>query len=720
MGQPHCASSRPHLCASAVIRFLTIVLFLTALLPARAFAAPPPPQRVYLPLVASPAPAAPPPASILAPAWYRANLNQAREIAVRDWDEDGAQEIFIFDFRNISAWRDTGEVELEQVWSAPVGGAWGFANLDADPAVELWVAHYDGLLQAYDPLSYTPVTLGNLGHNVTAARLVDFFGDGRLQFITATENARIQSYSWPGLLPTWESGSLDNCYSVYGQEDMVILQADADPRLEVALRCGHVLDPEVSGSEWRYNSGFWHIAAGNLDDDPYDELLSWDNGRLLTVFDVDRGTPAWQIVSPWQLKSVAVADALGDSRPEIIAGEDCCSHVAVYDTRTRAAAWERGSSVPGIDALGVGDPDGDGVRDLVWAAGGYNGGRLMVAPLTPTGANDPPAPQRAWGFDGDPYVATLQLDADPALEVVQFEPGKDRYFETTYRILDGVTGREQRGLSLDLADLNAKGRPLHLLQGDIDRDGQDELLLFSYDTVWLLDHDGRLLTKTAAPNDFYPRWLGDADRDGALEVVGHAFDRITALSLPSLEVKWNSIHWGEQIHGLDMADVDGDGKLEALFYAADKPVRSFELETQRLEWELSPHQQTRAVKVGDVNGKGRLEIIVVSSQGELEFYDPQTRELIRRGPKVAMGYGAPQILLERLTGSAAPQMIIVDNEISFFGSATDPRPAHSIRVGTSTASLRVADADADGHPDVLIGEFQRTQRLRALQAPAAD
>ncbi|MFN8497812.1 MAG: hypothetical protein U0641_08150, partial [Anaerolineae bacterium] len=176
----------------------------------------------------------------------------SRGIQVADWDRDGTNEVLVANSDFIAALHDIGDYRFSQVWSAPMGVAWGLANLDADPAQELWVLQPDGRLLAYDPFSHTPRLLGGIaspdmspsdGSPFLAATVTDLLKTGRQELLVlVSENGHrsLRTYSLPELRQTW-SYTVERPYTVYFSSRFVFGQVDDDPSLEIILNDGIVI-----------------------------------------------------------------------------------------------------------------------------------------------------------------------------------------------------------------------------------------------------------------------------------------------------------------------------------------------------------------------------------------------------------------------------------------------------------------------------------------------
>lgn len=265
-----------------------------------------------------------------------------------------------------------------------------------------------------------------------------------------------------------------------------------------------------------------------------------------------------------------------------------------------------------VNAISLGDLDGDGDLDAVFADGG--GG----------------APEEVWLNDGtgvysrvqqfgagDTYEAALgDLDGDGDLDVFC----ANRLTAETVWLNDGSGHFSQHGTTVD------SNWTLDVALGDVDGDGDLDAVAAGSEgeNVWLNDGSGAFSAHPTAPT-FGTQGeaiaMGDVDADGDLDVVvaNGGFDRVWKNDGTGVFTGGNTM----MANGFDVAlgDVDGDGDLDAVFAATSaQPQTVWANDGNGTFSSLSSFGagDSRAVVLGDLDGDGDLDAIVANAGTEAE------------------------------------------------------------------------------------------------------
>jgi len=383
----------------------------------------------------------------------------------------------------------------------------------------------DGSVQVIDLVSKQPIAQFQTAagfwpdNNIRALRVVDLDGDGVSEILLTTA-ADFYVYRADGVLLWSIAGA--------GGYDIAVGQMDDDPGLEVAT-FGKIIDAATRSIQWSPSTpfGYW-LQAFDIDGDGRDELIGSYGAQWgafhLAAFDVNARTVRWQTPVGGAGGVVRVASLQDRTGAVVIAGQNFNGPILVCDPQD--GVIERTIDARGtyIADLVVGDVDGDGHTELVWATGADGG-------------------------------------AADNLRVVDFQTGTEKWINIDF---DGpFIGPEV---------------------GDLDGDGTDEVVILSshsdsgYAGGRLVVLDGATLTPRAVsePIGFFPLQdfrLRDVDGDGRMEiVVGSEANLQGVVEIYRFDADntfhriWENLDRPEGVHfqSVDVADIDGDGSPEVI------------------------------------------------------------------------------------------------------------------------------------------------------------
>ena len=214
------------------------------------------------------------------------------------------------------------------------------------------------------------------------------------------------------------------------------------------------------------------------------------------------------------IRNLTLADLDGDGSHEILAGIDG----TLYAFRADTLLWEKALAGTAIYPPSVADLDRDGAPEIVLNTGGVpSNGRVYA--LAADGTDLP-----GWPLDLDQHwmlvAPTLaDLDGNDTLEIICLErvpPGG----RVHVRRLDGSTFSE--GWPVTLAATPAVTPSV----GDVDNDGEPEIVVYSTEARYILRRDGSaeagfpLLTHPERRYSYQSPLLVDLDGDQDLEIIG--------------------------------------------------------------------------------------------------------------------------------------------------------------------------------------------------------
>ncbi len=408
---------------------------------------------------------------------------------------------------------------------------------------------------------------------------VDVDGDGRDELLAYSENGMQLVYRGeeeePDVRPALSLWAQRVVLLTGPEREMFVVDNGYDGLTSVIIDEAGDLQPDGLVPEVRISQLF----AGDLDGDGDDDLaISHWGADLLTVYaQVDGALVPGPVhllseieppIEGWKIDNVLVADLDGDGVHEaLVIGGDEVSIVrelaseAPFVSKTMKALGTKGSE----HGEGMaGDLDGDGYLDLVL----NDSGVFTILHGTAEGFAEQVLRVPLYWVD---IASSGDLDGDGSLELV----GLDGYGDRELRVYGSrdvtLPSFDRQPALLPFQDAFEGIQRLRL--GDIDGDGQTDLLLRRGSDEALLWGDGGHLARTTALRDVSPHstedlLLVDLDGDGQDEriVVTTAASEISAWS-------WGGRYWehrftieGSAEHGAKQSllvdDLDGDGVVD--------------------------------------------------------------------------------------------------------------------------------------------------------------
>ncbi|MEM7203578.1 MAG: VCBS repeat-containing protein [Planctomycetota bacterium] len=397
-----------------------------------------------------------------------------------------------------------------------------------------------------------------------------------------------------------------------------------------------------------------------------------------------------------------------------------------------------------VAEIATADVDGDGDQDVALATMGFTAGetRLFVnegdgvfVDVTATALPFASLRARSAGWvdvDGDSDPDLLLAAPGPAGPTMLYlNDGTGVFTDVTAARLPATVGAVRR-----------------IAGGDVDRDGDLDVLLVAYGAIQLLRNDGTGtftdVTASTLPAGMRVSNSGlllDVDNDGDLDVVlandfdgygtpGSAFD---SLFLNNGDGVFADASEG-RLPGVDetetdlaAADVDRDGDLDLVFAGAnsadrlllnDGAGRFSDAPAGRLP---APAERSRRATFADVDGDSDPDLLVMAATPHLylndgagAFVDAASARL----PEITNdagcvtaadvdGDGDPDVLIGAQLPALLSVLLLNDGDGVFVNATATPIPARS----DTASTIAVGDVDGDGNHDVVVGHWSAQNRL---------
>jgi hypothetical protein len=585
-------------------------------------------------------------------------------------------------------------------------------DLDSDGIGEILIGFQDGRVEVFAGDTFVQRLSVQTPGSVNALATADLDGDGTAEIVTS-DGQMIYVHDASGT-PLWST-------TAYGGSDLAIGNVDDDPAPEIVTTVsgghGYVVDASTRALEWDYINGFGvRVCTGDIDGDGRDEIVGAASWQKITLFDAELKSPSREIATAQDIGTLLVTDLDGDGAAEILYGDNQWGSVHCYEGSGLAERWSIRNPEHGTIGLAVGDVDADGTTEVLWGAGGISSGLFMASPAAgiewqnvhldgPLSADD---------------VGDVDDDGRDEVVMVSFESNSG-YDDGIISIFDAAT-HALEWQSTDMPNINTWSGVNGVRIADVDQDGETEFVIATSNTYdgLVQVYNGRThalegQSATYYGEPFITLEVADVDGDGAKEVVvgtnvahsGAVGAHLIVLNGTTLAEEWKSPSLTDgwvAVSDIDIADVDGDGKLEMLAAVGGNRVYAIDGVTHQYDWlEALPASTIGAF---DLNADGQQEILVGQSDGMVGVYDGTTFAF-RESVSAKSGSAVAALSITDLDGDNRPEWILASNGmLSVLEDGTGELLWRSKNLGTNLGrynQLPVRDIDGDGKKEIVVG-----------------
>jgi outer membrane protein assembly factor BamB len=509
----------------------------------------------------------------------------------------------------------------------------GITSVLVDSRFYWTITRFDAATGGYAQVYCSPYSV----EQVRDLHVADLTGDGRLEIavLRADGWVTIRDFDTQKLKLHWDSG-LDQVsglasgnQSATGGEELAILsegslrlfdrtgamlieipgggdfleigQVDDDPSLEAVTSKGAVFDLATGALEWhQLDRDRTDLRLIDIDGDGRDEIIAATD-HSIRAFDAELRSEKWSI-SVDDPRSIEVDDIDLDGELELIVGDQQRTEIHCFEVSSGSLEWTLHSPDGGIAQLCVGDLDLDGTRELCWSSGSFSTGPDQLH------VGEGPTDSIEWSSEllDQKFLGPLQgdLDGDGQDEIVMVVKTSHSGRSGRMIVFDALS-HEVIGISPQVLEQSSANGVHSVCLADPDGDGRSQIFVG-----------------------------GDALYDGLIQ-EWH-FDSARQFTLG-----WQNLSHpdGSQFVSLAVGDVDGDGAMEILggvdethSGSAGYFVYVYDYLTGAEERRISTPWSALDLLAVDLNDDGVPEIAFISQGGDGFIYSNGGQQLEARIP----------------------------------------------------------------------------------------
>jgi hypothetical protein len=554
-------------------------------------------------------------------------------------------------------------------------------DINADGLLELFVGsrtpvvyiyQYDTLHHRYQRITMLTLT-GTDG--VSDIEVGDVDGDDSLELIVTRPSATT-IYDARTLSIEWNATGLGGTHVKIGD-------VDGNGNLEIIINgtTGYILSASTQSILHTKPDGWGRvIEVGDTDNDGRAEIAyvygDTISASWVGVEEIENGTlqSKWE-VGPGNAESVAIGEVdSGTSGAEVVVGGNISNDaIAARNGNNGNLLWTINNPGSGVQGMGIGDSNSDGVADIWWGSGLTSSAsdQLLVA--------DSATRAIVWrnrDYEGPFFTAAGSMDADGTIELV--------------------------ALSTTLNDGNSGG------------------VYLPYDGVTFSEELTR--TTQVVASAFV---LGQVDEDAVLELVmggqlhGSSSAYVEVIDATTRQTQWTRSNLGNgAVVALKAVNIDQDIRAELFIAAPNRRVYVHDGASNITEWEGGPFTAPIVdIEIADADSDGILELGVLT-QENLYIYSTASWTLVTTIPVNQEGFTGSQVAVgnedsvgvgEWLIAAVRPLTgtIPYESRVHMLDGSTYTQQWETVLPGVTVVELLTQPGDENRAGRLYLGGYQQ-------------
>jgi hypothetical protein len=329
-------------------------------------------------------------------------------------------------------------------------------------------------------------------------------------------------------------------------------------------------------------------------------------------------------------------------------------------------------------------------------------------------------------------LATADLDGNGYVDLATLDIENNRV-----RVLKNTTTTPLSNISFQTLDLTISSRGAQVAIGDVNSDGKPDIVISLNNTAAI-----SILLNTSTPGNFsfspekkintpLKQWgitVFDIDGDGKVDIISANPKEFKISILRNISESTDlvfdttfSYYTSSDPTELKVADFDGNGKHDIAFTNIDDETVSILKNLSNPgninfnKTDLNVIGTPRSIAIGDLNNNGKPDFITgISWRTSFALFENNSSggDLSFNRKNMPWGNFPMAVGIDDLDADGKPDMVVAgaDSILTIYqnngiGNNISFRDSVSVKVTIRPSVLSIADLDNNGHPDIILGNY---------------